>query len=484
MKNKLIIQTLLVGVLVTASFTSCKKDYFDINNNPNDPSDVGVEYLLPSAQAAIGHVLGNNFQIFGGLYAQYWTQSTSASQYKTYEQYNPSSDEFDRPWRALYADALQDLKAIETKATPAQTNYLAISKILQAYTFQLLTDNFGDVPFSEALMGEENTSPKYDSQEQIYDGIITLLNDGIAAIDEETDVHPGSDDLLYGGDMYYWRSFGNTLLLRVYIRMSDVNPTKAQNGIAGLQDAQFIEEGETAQINYGSTGGNTNPLFSSMVDLGYVQNLVASNTAISYMNANNDPRVQVLYEASDLGNYAGIPQGAFDLPTTTDVSYPGIFTGGYANDDASALAPVIFLSSYESLFLRAEAVARGWMTGSAQEYYERAITESFAYTGLDATAASDYYAQTAIAYPAGGSVEDQIKAIITQKWVAMNGTQGDEAWIEWRRTGYPDFFTESTNSLIGSGFPVRLFYPSTEVTQNGSFPGQKQITDRVWWDVD
>jgi len=481
--NKTVVQILVVGVLVISSFASCKKDYFDINNNSNEPSEVAVEYLLPSAQAAIGHALGNNLQIIGGLYAQYWTQSPAASQYKGYEQYNPTSSDFDRPWRALYANALQDLRAIDAQATEEQANYVAVSKILQAYSFQLLTDNFGDIPFSQALMGAENTSPAYDPQSQVYDGIIDLLEEGISKIDEESDIHPAADDLIFHGDMYYWRSFANTLLLRVYLRMAYVDPGKAAAGVQSLQDAQFLEEGETALIAYFNSGGNTNPLYSEIVGLGSTRNLVASATAIDFLNNNNDPRIEIFYAPSDAGAYVGIPQGAFNVPATTDVSYPGPYTGGNVDDEASAVAPVIFLSSYESLFLRAEAVARGWMTGSAQEYYERAITENFIHVGLDDTTASNYYTQTSIAFPSGGSVEDQIEAIITQKWIAMNGTQSNEAWIEWRRTGYPDFFTVSANSSIGANFPVRLPYPSSEVTQNGSFPGQKDITARVWWDV-
>src|SRR5436190_3924378 len=131
-KNKFLIISLLSGVLIFGSITSCKKDFYDINENPNDPADVTSIELLPSAEAAIAHVVGNNFQIFGGIWGQYWTQSPSSSQYKTIEQYSPAANDFDRPWKAIYADALQDLNLIITKASAnGLPNYVAISKILQ-----------------------------------------------------------------------------------------------------------------------------------------------------------------------------------------------------------------------------------------------------------------------------------------------------------------------------------------------------------------
>ena len=493
-KSKIIIKFSVIGLLVLSSITACKKDYFDINENPNQPSDVDVRELLPSAEAAIAHAVGNNLQIAGGLYAQYWTQSPAASQYKQYEQYSPASTEFDNPWRIMYSDALTDLRAIQTKAgADGRTQYVAIAQILEAYTFQVLTDNFGDIPYSEAIKGTSDIlSPKYDSQEAIYNGIISTLKSALATLDETATVVPGADDLIFQGDIALWREFGNTLLLRVYMRLSEVNPTLAAAGVAELETngAAFLTYGENAQVSYLTEGGNTNPLYSAITELGSIQNLVASATTIDYMTsttANGDPRVFALYAPSLNGSYVGLPQGLYTATPGTQTSYPSILTGGYADDAASAVAPVKLMSSYESFFLQSEAAARGWMTTvDPQLAYEDAIAESFTAVGLDATAQeyTDYITDPAIAYPASGTTEDQIKAIITQKWAAMCGTQNDEAWIEQRRTGYPDFFVVSANSLYGGSiFPERLLYASTEVTRNANFPGQKLIWDRVWWDT-
>ena len=362
-KNKILIRTFLVAILLVSSFSSCKKDFFDINQDPNNALDANINLLLPSAQAGIGHALGNNLQIFGGIYSQYWTQSPAASQYKTIVQYFPAANDFDNPWAALYSDALQDLKAVIKKADAEnKPNYAAIAKILQAYTYQILTDNWGDVPFSESLQGEDFLiSPKYDKQQDIYPGIIQLAKDGIALIDINTDVHPTDDDLIFGGDMYLWYEFGNTLLLKMYLRLSEVDPAAAQAGIAELEASvpDFLYPGETAQITYVNQGGNTNPLYSSYVDIGNTQNLVANATCVNYMNTNLDPRVETLYNPALNGSFVGIPNGDYDLPASTPVAYPGSASGGYGDDPLAPTAPVIFMSSYESLFLQAEAAARG-----------------------------------------------------------------------------------------------------------------------------
>ncbi len=490
MKKIAIKSIVLASVLIVGTITSCKKDYLDINQNPNYPANVEVEQLLPSAQLAIAHAMGNNLQTYGGLWAQYWTQNPSSSQFKTFEQYSPAANDFDATWGILYADALQDLKIIENKATAeGRSNYVAISKMLQAYCFQVLTDNFGDIPFSESLQGDQGViTPKYDAQKDVYDGIIGLLNSGLTTIDDtsENAFFPGEEDVIYGGDMSLWRKFGNTLKLRVYLRLAYVDPGKAQTGIETMNAAgdEFLGAGENAQIVYTSDGGRTNPLYSYFIENSQIQNLVASQTAVNFLNVNNDPRVDAFYTPASNGSQVGIPQGAYTLPAGTPVSLPGPLTGGDGGDEASAEAPVKLLSGYESLFLQSEAAARTWLTGDAQALYESAITANFEDYGLTAGDASTYFTQPSIQYPTGGTFEDQLKAIITQKWIALCGNANTEAWTEWRRTGYPDFFSVSANTILGPNkFPQRFLYPSGEVTRNPNFPGQQEIDVKVWWDV-
>ncbi|HET7898754.1 MAG TPA: SusD/RagB family nutrient-binding outer membrane lipoprotein, partial [Flavisolibacter sp.] len=220
--NKLL--TVAAGALLLSA-TGCKK-FLDVNDNPNSPKTATDNLVLPSTQAAIGMAVGNNLQVFGGLYAQYWTQNPLSSQYKTIEQYAAKPSSFDRVWGILYNDALEDIKLLEESRNP---NYQAIALIEKAYAYQLLTDAFGDVPLTEAVQGNQTLSPHYDPQAQVYDSIFAWTKKGIALAGSST-IYPGTDDIVFGGGsagMTKWKQFGNTLLLRAYLRISEKEPAKA-----------------------------------------------------------------------------------------------------------------------------------------------------------------------------------------------------------------------------------------------------------------
>jgi hypothetical protein len=292
-------------------------------------------------------------------------------------------------------------------------------------------------------------------------------------------VAPEDDDLIYHGNMDEWRSFANTLQLRMYLRMSDVLPSDAQAGIRALETsgAQFLTIDETAQIFFTSTGGSQHPFYEAGAGnvLNGVHNVYASSTAIDSFNALEDPRRDVFYTAG-----AGLPQGGYNNPanTTAGKAEPSAVTGANVGDENSALAPVKFMTDFESYFLQAEAAARGWMSGDAEELYKTAIYASFHEHDLDT---AGYFQHSSVRWPS--TLQDQLKAIALQKWLAMCGTQNIEAWTEIRRFDYPKFKpSEAASGVTGGQLPARLFYPSDELTRNANFPGQKQITDKVWWD--
>lgn len=504
-RNKMKYIGLLAGVGLLLA-TSCKKEFFDINENPNSPKTLKLNEILPTAELAIGQSLGNELQIAGGIWAQYWTQNFNSSQYKSFEQYNVSAEALRSPWSLLYNDALTDLNYITKLATEEnKPNYVAVATILKAYNFQLLTDAYGDVPFSEAGKGEEGIlNPKYDAQKNVYDGLIAMLKDGLSKIDLSSDVHPGDDDLIYHGDMSLWEKFGNTVLLKAYLRLSSVDAAKAQAGIAELSsnNAQFVDYNETAKIEYYSTGGNTNPLYSSYVALGQTRNLIASSTATKAFAGLGDERLTVFYTPASGTSYVGVPNGylgdlntgGFPTPPTA-LSYPGAITGGRP-DPSSATAPVILLSDYESYFLMAEATERGWLNvgATSEDLYNWGIQLSYLALELPAdetdptSAYSVYIAQPDVDF---ASQSDKLEAIFFQKWYAMCGTQNFEAWTEGRRTGYLEqnmgntladnkFFTRSLNAG-GMGVPNRILYPNAEITRNSNFPGQKPLDTKLWW---
>jgi len=485
--RKIALGLLLATAVAGGGLSGCKKA-LDVNQNPNALTDVTARQLLSSAEVQIAQAYGNYFTVVGGIWAQYWTQNPVASQYKPFDQYAPGPSTANNAWSLLYAGALTDLQRLIDKGE--SDNYTAVAMLLKAYTFQLLTDNFGDIPFSEALKGEQGvTSPRFEGQRAVYNGVIQMTKDALALIDLDG-TYP-ENDVIFGGDMHHWEEFGNTLLLRMHLRLSEVDPGFAQAGIQALSATNPVFlDAVGADVFYSTLAGNNNPLYSEAHTIGN-QNLIASSTAVDSFRLRQDPRLSVFYFANGT-NYRGLLQGFFgnDNPTatTTTYAYPGAAVGGIANPNAALeeqtqSAPVRLLSRYESLFLQAEAQARGWMSGTAATTYRDAIVANFQDYGISTTsAASRRYIDTVAAY-GGGSVENQIEQIITEKYYAMCGNQNIEAWTEWRRTGYPDFFVLSAAPGALRQFPVRLPYPETELTRNVNFPGQKAVTERVYWDV-
>lgn len=481
----------ILGISLLAT-TSCKKNFLDVNVDPNSPTTATVDLVLPTALGYSAYDLGNPYQVLGGFWAQYWTQGPTGQQFANYDQYSITSSDFDRQWINVYAGALNDFRyVIEESVKTGDDNYAAISKFMQAFMFQYMTDIQGDVPFRDALKGATVLNPDFNTQEEIYDGLIDLIDEGLALLDENSTRHPGDDDLVYHGDMHLWLKFANTLKLKIYLRQAYVRPNVAQAGIQALYaaNAEFIDQDEEAAVHFTEATFNQNPLYAHINSVGEF-NILASSTALDYMENLNDPRVDVFYRRATLGaqagNHVGIRQGAGRvLPNPAQLddrqfSKPGSDIGG-APDGAEA--PVIFISEAESYFLQAEAVARGWATGDAEQLYYDGIALSFLRWGFDIPDFEDYAAQTGVVFPVAGTAEQQIRAIIFQKWVSMCGTQGLEAWTEWRRTGYPDIFTISETTNIGNRFPVRILYPDSEVTSNPKTPPQRTVTDKVWWDV-
>jgi Starch-binding associating with outer membrane len=534
--NRKIVITAAMGLALGVS--SCRK-FLDVNQNPNVSDKATVQTLLPAAQLYVASTVGVDFQINGSIWGEYWTQDPNASQYRSVEQYAPGQDYFSTPWANLYSAAENFYQLYKIADSQHKKQYKAIALVMKAYTFQLITDAWGDAPYRYALKGQivdsNITNPKYDSQKVIYNGILANIDSALKLMNPNDPVTPGADDLVYGGNMTKWQKFAYTLKLRIYMRMSQIDPVKAQAGIVALYATpgfKLIGEGDDAKIKFGSSTANKSPLYAeaSSTVLSGVQNLVGSSTCIDSMNSNGDYRGYIFYESLSNGSLAGIAQG--DYGTTalpTSFSIPSPYVAGDANNSASANAPVMLLTSYESFFLQSEAVARGWAPGDDSALFVQGIHASFfaysdayndmnllwadttggftlpdGFTTLSApvylTADFAFYSylfgDTTYVTPAGipvpsywgsysrsWSVTEKVRHIITQKWFSMCGNQGFEAWTEKRRTGYPDFFVVSKNSLIGNNYPKRFLYPTSESTRNVHFPGLAPITSKEWWDL-
>jgi len=486
---------LLTGMMLI--LTDCKKDKFlNVNNNPNFPANVPINQLLPTCEANIAYMMGNTLAIYGGLWAQYWTQDpTYGSQYGAFDSYVNLPTDNDIVWSALYTNATS-LNTIIANADSTQKNYVAIAYFMKAYTFQVLTDGWGDVPCSQALQGNANLAAKFDPGQQVYDSVVTWINTGMKLINLQQTSPP--EDLIYtSASMTSWQKFANTLLLKVYLRECLKNPAAAAAGIRTLT-AQMAANGTSFMSVTGapeSVGGDdaaehylaitlhASPLAAVQAYF-QVQNLTASATTINYMLATNDPRIQDFYQLDANGGYGGEPQGDYiNLGGQPDYGFSPVST-----EVISSTAPIRLLTVSESDFLQAEAAARGYLTASASTLYAAGIAASFAsWSNAHATGAAgiaNYLAGDSVNFARALGTQGQLKLILTQKWISMCGSQNFEAWTEWRRTRYPTFFTQSLASRIPAGdWPRRLVYPDQEFNSNTNFPGLQPIYAAVWWDI-
>ena len=487
-KYKNLKRGLFIALVAAFGFSGCKK-ILDVNQNPNNPDHADPTLLLPTTEAAVSQVVGNSFQVFGNIWAEYWTQSPVASQYKSIDQYAPVATNFDNPWLNLYDVALVNADLIIKSRQSGLANVQGIAYLMKAYSYQLATDAFGDVPLSQALQPTVYANPKFDSQKAVYDSIFMYINKAMPLLNANA-VSPGTQDMIFQGDMTKWIAFANTLELRAYLRLSNVDPNTAKAGIAALYQTNPTFLTEDATITYTSTGGNENPFYNEATSptLASVQNVVASSTAVNAFTNNNDPRLGKFYtlfidKVSPVDSLESIPQGSYLSYVNKKVSTPSPLVGGRANDPASATAPVKLISAAESYFLQAEAVARDWATGNVTSLYTQGIQASFDATGAgDATTYINTAPDGLKALAGAITVNDKVKAIITQKYYAMCGFQGFEAWTEWRRTGYPAFWVQSAATTIAGGQkPLRMLYPNSELTSNSNYPGTVPINTPVWW---
>ncbi|GAB3920049.1 SusD/RagB family nutrient-binding outer membrane lipoprotein [Larkinella terrae] len=495
--------------------TACKNDYLDINTDPNNPSVADINLSLPAGQAQVAFIVGGQLNIVGSVLAQYWTTPKGGNQYRAWDQYNITSSTLDGQggqFATMYSGALEDFQyVINQGSTQNEWRMVGISKIMKAYAFEVLTDLYGDIPFSEALDADKTITPKYDAQKDVYAGLQTLLDDAKADIAKKQGRFPGTSDMIYQAGteaaMDRWVRLANTLKLKLYMRLSQVDPAGAKAGIQALYTSSgtaFMRTGESFQFANGTATNTENPLWQANFRLS--NNLTASTTIGNLMVPNADPRLPVFFLDADLRtpeiDYVFTPNGTTSTNTAQYSSYPGKYFIGQrflngtingtsaasgitaADDNAAKSRPVVLLSYEESLFLRAEAVARGWAGTTADDaakLYNEAITASMTRFGVQP---GDYLTKPGVDYT---KQTDKIKAIITQKYLAMYGLNGVEAWSEQRRTGFPAPTIPVVN-LTGNKLIKRLPYVDSELQRNPSIattgiaPGD--VLTPVWWDVD
>ncbi len=493
-----IIRTLLLTTLILAA--GCTKDWLDVNTDPNNPSTASPELVLPAGIMSVGSVVGYHYNLIGGFWSQYWSQSNAANQYKQWDQYQlqDNTTQIQRSWREAYANGLSDLQfVIQTAEAKGNWSMYLMATVIQCYAWQTMVDFYDNIPYSEAFQGDAatpNFNPKYDNGQAIYNDLLARIDNALSKTLNTLSAAESNGDFIYKGNTANWIKFANTLKLKMYMRMMYADPAKAQAGIEKLYDdgASFINStADEAKLDvFIDQEGKDNPLYANdRRKLNVATNLRVSATLYRYLEQNTDPRLGKYVQA----NSNPMPQGGFNIPT------PQLGPTTVAIFNIKATDPVYFISAIESKLLQAEAIAKGWGTGSEKTLYDDAIKLSFARHGLDGT--SFVAPGGAYAYPSSGTFEEKQKAIMMAKWAAFAGTQGMEMFFETNRTHYPEVspvpswangaynleyvggkLTYSLEGVTSGAFPKSLIYPQEEVNLNTSFPGQRTVTTKVWWD--
>jgi hypothetical protein len=481
-----------IGIVASLLFTTSCEDFLDVNQDPNVPVDAPVELVLPVAVTTTASVVGGEYAILGGIWSQYYTQNNGSNQYVGIDQFNIQPSNFSNSWTEQYAGALNDYRFVKGKAAAANDwNAYLMATVMEAYNYQVLADLYDRIPFDEVGQGEthQNLTPVFRDGQVVYDSLIVRLDKALALpITAKASPALSNGDIVFKGDMEQWVRFANTLKLKIYLRQVYARPGVTEAGIQKMYaaGAKFLNTDARIAI-FSDATSKRNPLFErdQSPALNTNQNLKASHTFFSFLQTNQDPRLDKVYLPGS-GGHKAMVQG------TSGISTSQLVPGTVSRALITETAPVYFISKAESYFLQAEAALRGLGTDDAATLYEAGVNAAFQQIGVSRNGLYPY--------PEAATFEGKLKAIIIQKWASFAGTyQGIEAYIERNRTGYPatsavaatneayvpgEFTYPLDGVTSGKQFPTRLPWPQNEVQRNPNAPQtQEPITKPVWWDV-
>ena len=485
-----------IYLLAAASLMMLSSCDLDINQDPNYPTsaDISPELQFPAVISAIADASGDQMFNYGGFFAQYFEQMPEANQYNDIAELNidESKDVFNRCYNNIYAGALMDIEEIKTKTT--NTANLFACQVMRTQAFQLLVDNTSETPYSEALQGGANSSPKYDDGKTVYEGVLAELDAAEAAL--TGDIVTMTDPLL-NKNLSQWKGYANALRLRMYLRLIDGGQSEYTAKVTTLLAANNFFTGNVAWDVFSDLEGQYNPWYQSVFRL--TNNHCAAYPIVSYMQTTADPRLSYAIKARTSDNtFVGQFPGSKQEPAIVGTSYKNkdVSTINY---DITHDMPIYLFTQSELQFLIAEAQMRFNNNASAAKAaYEAGVEADFALRGVSGV--EGFLA----AAGSWDSAADKLKLIYMQKWTALFMHDHMEAWSEIRRTDVPalstasaaqikanpalytpgDLICPAVNKKGGNNIAMSMPYSSNSRKYNVNTPATaRQITDKVFWDV-
>ncbi len=516
--------------LMLFAVSACE-DELNINDNPNSPIAADVELVLPQAIVSSAAV-SNQFNTYGAHFGGFMANAGGFSGFGNLLNYNLTPNDWNTMWVTTYQDPLADLKYVieNTEGLDEYAYYNAAAKIMSVVNYQRLVDAFGNIPYSEALRADEGTvAPKYDDAFTVYQSLYATLDDAIDAINNAEFPRrlTRATDPLFGSlttserdataQITDWKRYANTLKLRILIRLSSKTEFAAfvTEGFANLDlGIGFITD--DAIVDPGYELNRPNPEWGTWgrTIAGALSNSSRIPTTFSFAFYNgtkiSDPgRGETIYvnfpttPTNQLGNEVGNPTivaGNVTWASNAD----GL--GGTGVLKGPAMGQPLMLEA-EAKFLLAEAQLRGFVAGDYVATFYEGIEASFDYLYKDedeniimdtAPLVEDYLEENddnrLVEIEAAASEAERLEAIITQKYIAMNMITSDEAWNEYRRTGFPatvpgggpafDIASNKSNALARPDrLPTRILYPSSEQSYNAqNYVMVNHVGDLIFWD--
>ena len=505
--KKLFNYTLLFFLTMFAA--SCDKDLSDLNVNKTSPTAIDPVFQLNNAVINLSYPGATlNYEI--GIVQHIVTPNSGVLTGANYNQDNRANTQVN--WQTYYRNVIRNTKDIitKTKDNPDRSNLMNMARIVQAFAFMVLTDTYGDIPYTQGGAGysDQLFFPVYDAQENIYTDLIKELTEASAALNTTGKIETG--EVLYNGNIAQWKKFGYSLLLRAGMRLSKVDPGKAQQVVnTAFQGGVILINADNAVMkhdaNYTQPIGNT-------LNSTEAANYYLTEPFVNYLKSTNDPRlssIAIRYVGAKSGpeqtpaigstqpaDQIGMPLG-FDNGTIAAVAASRGLASFYDFSQVDrrrmvkTFAPVFFVTAAQTRLLLAEAIHRTWITtGTAQAYYDAGVRAH-----MEQLASYD----PGSAVPAGSiqpyldanpfNTATALQQINTQYWIA-SFLNGPEAWANFRRSGYPVLTPNPyPGKDITGNFINRLTYPNSEISVNTdnlnaavARMGPDNLDTRVWWD--
>ncbi|WNJ16839.1 SusD/RagB family nutrient-binding outer membrane lipoprotein [Pontibacter sp. G13] len=448
MKPIKLIHTLLAIVLVVG-FSSCEDYFGDVNENPNNPPTASEASMLGQIEGRLVYAIGGDATRYISVYTQH--VDGISRQFAVYQDYGIQGVDVNNLWGfSLYAGVLNDIQIVKDLAVENGNNhFLGVAQILEAYTMLFITDNFNDAPYSDAWQGRDQLSPVYDTQDQIYTQVFSLLSEGRANLERDAGLNALANDLIYStslpDNLDKWEKFSYLIEARAHLHRAKINSSAYSDALTAVQQS-FESNADNAGFQFTNSPTTAAPWYQFNDQRGDID--VGANY-VALLSSLNDPRDSV-------------------YGRTLDTEHPLFQQEQF-----------VLLASYaEAKFIEAECLFQTSGGAAAEAAYTEGITASFEFVDAQAgTAISDslnfYLSQTGVD-PAGNLTLEQI---MTQKYIAM--FTDPEVFNDWRRTNIPELTPNS-----GSQIPRRLPYPEQEINFNTNAPTGVTIFDRVDWDTE